>query len=122
MLGAWVDSELDADVDCDFTEMRVTIDGYDIDVAVWDTAGEHDGSNMTERPRRVATTWAVTSHVMGMSPVVILFRVSLSCCVGMEEHSGTLAASYFRGLHGFFIVYDVTNYESFKRIGRLSCS
>eukprot|EP00808_Paulinella_micropora_P023449 g8065.t1 len=42
-------------------------------------------------------------------------RVSLWDTAGMEEHS-SIEGSYFRGLHGFFLVYSVNNWSSFERI------
>lgn len=42
-------------------------------------------------------------------------KISLFDTAGMEEHSA-MEGSYFRGLHGFFLVYSVANWQSFERI------
>eukprot|EP00457_Paulinella_chromatophora_P017839 gb/GEZN01018990.1/.p1 GENE.gb/GEZN01018990.1/~~gb/GEZN01018990.1/.p1 ORF type:complete len:210 (-),score=12.07 gb/GEZN01018990.1/:85-714(-) len=42
-------------------------------------------------------------------------RISLWDTAGMEEHS-SIEGSYFRGLHGFFLVYSIGSWSSFERI------
>jgi len=42
-------------------------------------------------------------------------HISLWDTAGMEEHA-SIEGSYFRGLHGFFLVYTVKTWQSFERI------